>query len=285
MPAVALLLVGLGAFIHAGWNLAAKRASGSGVGFIWLANVVAVLVVAPFAVGPVLGGGVPPVTLLAAGVISGAIHATYFWLLQRSYRVGDVSLAYPMARGTGPLLAMIGALAIFGERPAPLALLGGLGVIAGVAVIGFAGTRGVTVDPAVIRYGLATGVAIAGYTLWDSFSVTRLGISPFAQSWISSATELVVLLPATLAAPVRLPELIRANLRGAMIVGIGSPLAYICVLSAMRYAPTALVAPGREVSVVLVALAGWMIFKEPNPRPRLIGAAVVLAGIAGLALG
>jgi drug/metabolite transporter (DMT)-like permease len=106
-----------------------------------------------------------------------------------------------------------------------------------------------------------------------------------AQSWMSSATETVLLLPVVLTSRIPIPRLVSRDLRAAVIVGIGSPLAYIAIMYAMRSAPTALVAPGREVSVVLVSLAGWLIFKEPNPRPRLLGAAVVLAGILGLALG
>jgi drug/metabolite transporter (DMT)-like permease len=174
---------------------------------------------------------------------------------------------------------------IFAERPAVLALLGGLLVICGVAVIGFAGTRGVQIHRGVVGFGLATGVAIAAYTLWDSYSVNQLAISPMAQSWMSSATETVLLLPVVLASRVPFGTLVSRDLPGAVIVGIGSPLAYIAIMYAMRIAPTALVAPGREVSVVLVGLAGWLIFKEPNPRPRLIGAGVVLVGILGLALG
>jgi drug/metabolite transporter (DMT)-like permease len=285
MPTAALLLVGLGALAHTGWNLAAKRASGSGVAFIWLSSVIAMLVVTPFAAGSLSGDRPAIRVLLLGGVVSGIIHVIYFVLLLQAYRVGDVSLAYPMARGSGPLIAMIGSLVIFAERPAVIALAGGLVVICGVAVIGFAGTRGVQVQPGVVGFGLATGVAIAAYTLWDSYSVNQLAISPMAQSWMSSATETVLLLPVVLASRIPIPRLVSRDLRAAMIVGIGSPLAYIAIMYAMRSAPTALVAPGREVSVVLVSLAGWLIFKEPNPRPRLLGAAVVLAGILGLALG
>ena len=284
VPAVALLLVGIGALAHTGWNLAAKRASGSGIPFIWLSSLIAMLVVTPFAVGA-LSDGTPLPRVLGAGVVSGLIHIGYFLLLQQGYRTGDVSLVYPIARGTGPLLSMIGSVLIFAERPSPISLAGGVVIIAGVAVIGFAGSRGVAIDPGLVSYGLATGVMIGSYTLWDSYSVTTLAISPMVQSWLGSVTEVVVLLPLVLGPSRRGPGLVRSNLRGALIVGIGSPLAYISIMYAMRYAPTALVAPGREVSVVLVSLAGWLIFSEPNPRPRLIGSAIVLIGIVALALG
>jgi drug/metabolite transporter (DMT)-like permease len=67
-----------------------------------------------------------------------------------------------------------------------------------------------------------------------------------------------------------------------LTVGILAPLAYILILLAIQLAPVSLVAPAREVSVVLVGLAGWLLFREPHPVQRLIGAAVVLAGVAML---
>lgn len=285
MSAVALLLIGLGAIAHTTWNLAAKRFSGAGLRFVWLSSVVAAVVVAPFALAAFAGNRTPTPVVLIAGLVSGLIHIGYFVLLQRGYRVGDVSLVYPMARGTGPLLTMIVSVAFLAERPGPVALAGGAVIVLGVAVIGFAGSRGVSLDPRAVVLGLATGVTIAAYTLWDSYAVTRLGISPMIQSWLSSLTEVLLLAPFLLRDRQPVREVLRSNLTGALIVGIGSPLAYIAIMYAMRHAPTALVAPGREVSVVLVSIAGWLIFSEPNPRPRLIGSAIVLAGIIALAVG
>lgn len=285
MSPVALSLVGIGAVAHTTWNLAAKRSSGSGLPFVFLTGVVALIVVTPFAAVAATGADSGLVVTLAAGLLSGVIHIGYFLLLQRAYRVGDVSLVYPMARGTGPFLTMVASVLVLAERPAPLALAGGAVVIAGVVVIGFAGTRGVALEPDAVVYGLLTGVTIALYTLWDSYSVTRLAISPLVQSWLSSLTEVLVLLPLALRSGGTRPAVVRRDLRGALVIGIGSPAAYISIMYAMRHAPTALVAPGREVSVVLVSIAGWLLFKEPNPLPRLLGSAVVVAGIVCLAIG
>lgn len=285
MSGVALMLVMIGAFTHAGWNLAAKRSSSSGPPFIWLAALISVLAVTPLAVIQLTGTHQPVPVLLLGGGVSGLIHAGYFLLLQQGYRLGDVSLVYPMARGTGPLLTMVGSIVIFAERPAPLALGGALTVIGGVAVIGFFGTRGVHFDPAAMGYGLATGLMIACYTMWDSFSVTRLDISPIVQNGISTLVQGLAIAPLVITRPAQLKQTATRHLWPLVVVGIGSPLAYISVMYAMRLAPTALVAPGREASVVLVGLAGWLFLREPNPRPRLAGAAVVLVGIVLLAIG
>lgn len=285
MPGVALLLVMVGAFTHAGWNLATKQTSGSGPPIIWLAALVSVLAITPLAILHLTSSHQPPPVLLLGGGVSGLIHAGYFLLLQHSYRLGDVSLVYPMARGTGPLLTMAGSIVIFAERPTPLALAGALTVIGGVAIIGFFGTRGAHFDPAAMGYGLATGITIACYTMWDSYSVNQLNISPIIQNGISTLIQALAITPLVITRPTQLTQTATRHLRPMIIVGLGSPLAYISVMYAMRLAPTALVAPGREASVVLVGLAGWLFLHEPNPRPRLAGAAVVLAGIILLALG
>ena len=285
MSGVALLLVLLGAVSHAGWNLAAKSGSGSGPAFVWLAAVITAIAVSPFAIAVLLSGQ-PIGWRLALGCgVSGLLHGGYFLLLQQSYRLGDVSMVYPMARGTGPLLTMIISITLLGERPSAMSLAGALVVITGVAVIGFFGSRGVHLAPGAVGFGLTTGVAIASYTLWDSYSVTRLGISPMVQSWLSTLVQVIILLPLALRVRGALRSTISNNARSALIVGIGSTLAYISIMYAMRLAPTALVAPGREASVVLVGLAGWLLLHEPNPRPRLIGAAVVLIGIVLIAVG
>ncbi|HEY9291751.1 MAG TPA: EamA family transporter [Microlunatus sp.] len=285
MSGIALLLVLLGAVSHAGWNLAAKSGSGSGVAFVWFASLISAVAVTPFAVAALINGQPLGWQLLLGGGVSGLLHAGYFLLLQQAYRLGDVSMVYPLARGTGPLLTMIISIAVLGERPSPVSLTGALVVIAGVAVIGFFGGRGVQLAPGAVGFGLTTGVAIACYTLWDSYSVTRLAISPMVQSWLSSLVVVIILLPWALRVRGALRSTITRHTRSALIVGIGSPLAYISIMYAMRLAPTALVAPGREVSVVLVGLAGWLLLHEPNPRPRLIGAAVVLVGIVLIAVG
>lgn len=285
MSGVALLLVMIGAFTHAGWNLAAKQSSQSGPPFIWLAGSLSVVAIAPLVIIQLATTPGRPAVLLLGGGVSGLIHAAYFLLLQRGYRLGDVSLVYPLARGTGPLLTTIGSIVIFAERPAPIAVAGALIVIGGVAVIGFFGTRGLGFDRAAMSYGIATGLMIACYTMWDSFSVTRLGISPLVQNGISTLVQVLAIAPVVLTRPDDLKDTASRHPWPMIIVGIGSPVAYISVMYAMRLAPTALVAPGREASVVLVGLAGWLFLREPNPRPRLMGAATVLIGIVLLAVG
>jgi len=104
-------------FVHAGWNYLAKQAGGGPV-FVWLFAGVSSLVYAPLAVmvfhGAELSVGLPEIGVIVTTIV---VHLIYFLLLQQGYRVGDLSLVYPLARGTGPALSMVLAIALFQERP------------------------------------------------------------------------------------------------------------------------------------------------------------------------
>jgi len=119
VTAFALALVLSSAVAHATWNLFAKRARG-GVPFLWLALTLAIPLYAPVAIAVLIltGPRIGPLELLWM-LGSAALNVAYFIFLQRGYRAGDLSVVYPLARGTGPVLATIAAILIFGERHDP----------------------------------------------------------------------------------------------------------------------------------------------------------------------
>src|SRR5687768_5939090 len=127
----ALILILAAAFIHASWNLLNKRASRH-VTFTWLAAFLSAIIYTPVSLAVIFVTqykiGIAE-TMLMAG--SAVLHSAYFILLNQGYRVGDLSLVYPLARGTGPLLSSLAAILLLGERPSPLALSGALMIITG----------------------------------------------------------------------------------------------------------------------------------------------------------
>lgn len=286
---IVVVLVAAAAVAHATWNVAIKKAGTNGPAFLWLTFVIAVIVFAPFGITSLIAEGVDLVRLAPLALGSGALQVGYFLLLQKAYAVGDVSVVYPLARGTGPLLSIVAAIVLLGERPGITTLLGGLVIIVGVVVIGLAGGQG-RANAAGILLGLAVGVMIAGYTVWDTAAVTTGGMPVLALYWSSIVVQLALLAPAALRRHpatrrrLALVDVLRDHWRAALVVGVLSPLAYILILLAVQLAPLSLVAPAREVSVVLVGLAGWLLFKEPHPVQRLVGAGVVLAGVALLSV-
>jgi drug/metabolite transporter (DMT)-like permease len=285
MSPTAILLIVVAAFSHAGWNLAAKRAGAGGVVFVWLYAAMSVVLLVPVAV--LVGGQQPAWSWLPALGVSGLLHVGYFVLLQRGYATGDLSVVYPLARGTGPLLSVLFAVVLLGERPGAVALVGALTVVAGVFVIGTA--HGDLDDRSGNRvgsvlYGVATGITIAGYTLWDANAVTTLGVPPLVQLGGAVVVEALALTPFALARRAEIGRMWREHRGDAGVVAVLSPLAYGLVLYALRIAPVALVAPARELSIVIGSVIAWRVLHEPKPLRRLTGAAIVLVGVFALAV-
>jgi drug/metabolite transporter (DMT)-like permease len=268
-------LVLAAAFAHAGWNFLAKGAAG-GAGFVWLSMVVATVVYLPvMGVALVVDRGQLGWTALGLMVGSGLLHALYFTLLQRGYAVGDLSIVYPLARGTGPLLSGAAAIVFLGERPSALALAGGLIIIA--AVFSLVGRRG---SREAVVFAVLTGVAIASYTLWDKHAVGPSELLPIIYNWGTNLTVALVLTPVVLRHGVP-----RGDLRRAAGVGVLSPLAYVLILYALARAPVSVVAPARETSILIGVLLGTTVLAEGERRRRMLCAGAILVGVTALALG
>ncbi|GAA2795590.1 DMT family transporter [Crossiella cryophila] len=280
----AIVLVLLAAIAHALWNFAAKRAGDGGAAFVWLYQVASVVICGPVAVLAFVFGDTPArwTWLLAVGV-SAVLHAVYALVLQRGYAVGEMSVVYPVARGSGPLLTVLAAVLVLGERPGWAGLLGAAAIVAGVFVIGLGPSSQRGALNASLVYGGLTGVAIASYTLWDAYSVTTLAVPPLIYFCLGSLAQSLMLAPVALRRPERVAAVWRTYRTEVLVVAVLSPLGYVLVLYAMRLAPLSVVAPVRELSIVLGALLAWRWFGEANPVRRLIGAALVLAGIAAVA--
>jgi drug/metabolite transporter (DMT)-like permease len=283
---LALVLVLSSAVLHAIWNLAAKRA-GSGLPFIWLFTALANLIYAPIAVVAIVIvrprlGGIELLFILG----SAALHLAYFFFLQRGYRLGDLSLVYPLARGTGPVLSTSAAILFFGEQPTPLALAGAVLIAISVFVLtSSGGLRAVATVRTAVGYGLLTGGVIAAYTLWDKYAVSVLLISPLIFDWLNGLGRTALLTPYALRHRADIAREWRLHRREALTVAILSPLAYILVLTALVFTPVSYVAPAREISILVAAIMGARLLAEGDPGRRLVAASGMVVGVVALALG
>ncbi len=284
MTLASIFLVILASFIHASWNLMAKRAAPAGPVFVLASCVIALLAYAPWVGWLLIRDGA---NWTPAGIgfilLSGVIHLGYSLCLQRGYQLADLSVVYPVARGTGPMLSTIGAFLILGETPAGTGLLGLGLVVAGILLIATQGRLSAFTRPggqAGIRWGMATGGLIAGYTVTDAYAVKALGIAPVVLDWFSNLLRVCLLLPLVLRNPRRAMGAMRGYWGLALGVGLLSPLSYILVLTALSGgAPLSLVAPMREMSMMVGALMGMVILREHVGPWRLIGCAVMVAGV------
>lgn len=286
MTLSAMGLVLAAACLHAGWNLLAKKAGGGAV-FVWLFAACAGLIYAPFALGLVvlLSPELGAAAWLCIGG-SACIHIGYFLSLQRGYRVGDLSLVYPVARGVGPLLATCAAIMWFGERPSATALAGaGLIIVCVFVLAGGPGDLRRTPPLAAVGYGLLTGLFIASYTLLDKYAVSALLVPPLLYDWLGNMGRTLLLAPYALTRRDEIARQWQHNWRAVLGIAVMSPLAYILVLTAMVFTPVSYVAPAREVSILIAAVLGARVLAEPLSPPRLLAAAGMVLGIGALALG
>ncbi len=216
---------------------------------------------------------------------SALIHLAYFLILQKGYREGDLSLVYPLARGTGPTIATLVAILFLGERPSALALLGAFLVAAGVFFLsggsgGFRGSR-----KRGVGYGLLTGIIIAAYTLWDKYAVSTLMIPPLLQDYCTNLGRVIMLAPVAFRKWGDVRKEWRIHRKEAIGVGLLCPLSYIMVLTALVSAPVSYIAPAREVSILIAAVMGSRLLAEEDIRRRLPAAVAIVVGVIALAAG
>lgn len=282
MTGLAFALVIASAVMHATWNLLAKRVGG-GMAVVWLFSTVSAVVYLPLAIAvfliqqPTIGGR--EVLFLGGSV---ALHIAYYFLLQRGYRSGDLSLVYPLARGTGPVLAVFGAILLLSERPSPGAFAGAVLVSIGVFIL--AGNVRSNPNGVAIAYGLSCGLSIAAYTLWDKEAVSTLMIPPVILTWVGNAALAVVLLPAALQSRKVVHDAWHHHRRAVIGIGVLDSLGYILFLIALSFSSVSLLAPLRQTSILIGAFMGVRLLSEDASRRRLVAAGVILVGVVALAL-
>jgi drug/metabolite transporter (DMT)-like permease len=280
-----VLLVVLASFVHATWNLLAKRAASVGPIFVFAYNAVACIAYAPWVLYLLARGDInwswPGASVI---FLSGLIHLAYSLCLQRGYQLADLSVVYPVARGTGPMLATLGAILFLHEAPTGQAWSGLVAVVVGIALIATQGDLSAFFRPggqAGVRWGTGTGGLIASYTVVDAYAVKELGVSPVVLDWFANLLRFILLAPLVIADPARARGTMKGFWLLALGVGLLSPLSYILVLFALdRGAPLSVVAPLREMSMMVGALMGMVILREKVGRWRLIGCGVLGLGVA-----
>jgi len=278
----ALALVLSAAVIHATWNAMAKGARDP-MAMLWWAGILSSLVLAPPSLYVLGRDGFPPRALpfVAATVV---LHSMYFFALGRAYQTGDFSLVYPMARGMGVAIVPMGAYYFFDER---LSRIGILGIaLIGAGILALHWRRGAWSETALFKPGtgwaVATGLCIASYSLVDKVGVSH--INPLPYLWVMMLGSCVSLLPAVLGRRGSLTREWRENRVAILLSGVLSPGGYLLVLFAFRLSKAGYVVAGREVSIVISALIGSVLLKEGGLAQRLVGAAIVAAGVICVAL-
>lgn len=308
MPTLAIALVLVAAVLHAGWNVLLKT-SGDTLSTAMRLQAIGTAVLLPIGIVAWLTIGAPAVPPAAIGlaVVSGFLEAAYFVLLASAYSRGPLSLVYPLARGSAPLLAVVVGIVLLQERLAPLAFVGVGCLLVGILLVAQpwqAFRAAGAAHRGAIGFALATGASIAAYS-----AVDRLGVRE-TEPWIYGSILAVVstILTATaviggrrlgLLAPVPVRETTPdggAPATGARfgglardaVAGVLSLSAYLLVLLAYSFAPLATVAPLRESGIVLAAAWGAIRLKESaggrDAATKIAAAGLVVLGAILLAV-
>ncbi|MGH7341146.1 MAG: SMR family transporter, partial [Candidatus Rokuibacteriota bacterium] len=228
-------------------------------------------------------GGVPAAAwpFVIATIV---LHALYFYALGRSYRVGEFSLVYPVARGLGVALVPVFAALLLDERPSAMGALGIALVVVGIVALQWVGRPRVAQGPRLgggTGWALLTGVMIAAYALVDKAGVSRLHPAPYIG--LMFVGSLLLLVPAALLDTERFRREWKTNWRAILVASVMTLTAYLLVLFAFRLSKAGYVVAAREVSIVISVVIGRLWFGERHLAARLAGATSVLAGLICLA--
>ncbi len=287
MPPSALALLLLSTVTHTAWNALVKE-SGAKLSFLWLGLLAAIFIYAlPVALTTPLAvpGGAWSVLLL-----SGVFETGYLVSITRAYTVGDLSLVYPIARGSSPLIIALASAFLLSERLPPVGY-GAIGLLTlGIYFVSLNGWRDFTrplkavLTPAAL-WALLAGVFIAGYSTVDKVGVGLMSPSAY-NLWVFIVMTL-------LGAPVVIwldgtrvmARTAREEGRRVLVGGIFVMGTYFLVLWALSMAPASYVGAVRGVSVLLGAVWGWRFLGEKLGPTRIVGACLMFAGLVTLALG
>ena len=305
MPTLAIALVLVAAVLHAGWNILLKT-SGDTLSTAVRLQVIGTVVLVPIGLVGWLANGMPAVSGIAIGIaiVSAVFEAAYFVFLASAYRRGALSLVYPLARGSAPLLAVAIGLVLLGEQLVPLAMAGVACLLVGILLVAqpwrairSAGAQ----HRGAIGFALLTGASIAAYSAldrvgvretepWIYGSILAVASSAFTATAVIGGRRLgwLAAAPAPASAPAgatgaRFGTLARDTLAGVLSLG-----AYLLVLFAYAIAPLATVAPLRESGIVLAAAWGAFRLGEAVGRrdafTKIGAAALVVVGAILLAV-
>ncbi len=272
-----VLLVLLAALLHASWN-ALLKFPGDALTKLALINLTGALVMLPL-----LPWVAPPDPVSWPFLLgSVAVHALYYLCLVLAYREGDLSLVYPIARGVAPLLVAVGAWLVAGESLSPSGMLAVLVISAGILTLGVSGWNRAPAGAVLFAFG--TGVTIVCYTIIDGLGARASGSTLGYIAWLFAIDGV----PISIAAFVLRRRMLTRTLKQSWAPGLAGGLcaitAYGVVIWAMTKAPMTYVSALRETSVVLAALIGTHVLREPLGLLRVSAAVVVAVGVAALQL-
>jgi drug/metabolite transporter (DMT)-like permease len=267
------------AMLHAVWNAVVKGGDDKHLGMtaVVLGHLPITLAALPFV-------PLPPREawpFLAAGLV---LHTGYQIFLVMSYRIGDLTQVYPIARGSAPLLVAGVSVLVLGVQLAPLELVAVATIGAGIMSMSLARRADGLRNPRAAAYALVTGGFIAAYSLVDGTGARLYGSALGYFAWASLGNAVVFATLTRVIRPGMLTTIAREAKGTALLAGSASFVAYLLVIWAFMRAPIALVTALRETSIVFALLIGVVFLDERLNLARVVSTFLTLCGAALLRL-
>ena len=288
MQTFVFALVLTAAFTHAVWNFFSKKISGDFTLF-WYGLAFANLLLLPYSVFYIASFGIDWSGFYLI-LLSAFFHGLYYFFLLYSYARGDISTAYPIARGTGVAGTVVAACIILGETVTLTAAGGIILIISGILSIGISRIRnrpGYSRSfPSRTTYysALLTGVFIFSYSITDKVGVER--INPVVFINFVDLIALLFLFPfANREGAAKSIRKAAASLKDTVIIGIGSSGTYILILFALRFERASYIVPMREFSVVIASVMGFIFLKEKVTPVKMAGIVLITLGLIFIRFG
>ncbi len=279
------LFVLLAAVGHALWNVVAKKTNGDPA-IMWWSLVLGSVSMIPFSLLMIFFDTIPELNLESSLclIATGVLHATYFTLLSKAYSFGDISIVYPISRGTGVGLTGLGGFFLFKETISIIDAAGIGLVLIGIFVISLPTIKSKKTDKRCILLSLAVGISIVFYSLVDKLGVGHLHpVHYITGMWI-------------LGSLFRWPSIFHryhgdlfkialSNWKAILSIGVGSLATYLLILYAYTQGQVSHIAAARESSIVIAALIGMLLFGETINRFKIAGISSITFGLIMLGIG
>ncbi len=288
MDTVVVLIVLSTATLHASWNFATRKSEGS-LPAIWLSLLLARCLILPLAAQKMHQSFIRTVSLFYMSATA-IIHALYFSLLSKAYQGGDISLVYPIARGTGVAGTAVLVLLLAIEGIKPQAAAGIIAVCAGVFLVGLGhrALRDRHSKPLSIVLALLIGLTVVGYNLIDKLAVSK-GQAGAAQPGelhplvyicaVFLGSSLLMTPYVLVSARAQVVEAWRTQKKYIALIGPVALCTYLPILFAYQWEKASSIVAFREFSVVIVSILGITFLREKITGPKAVGIGLVTAGL------
>ena len=268
-------LVLFAAFTHAVWNFFSKKASGSlqvTLAGLWMAN----LTLLPVSLYIISVNGMTLYELRFMSVTALA-HISYYYFLYLGYRKGDISVVYPVARGTGIAGTAVFAFLLLGESFSPSGVAGIALIFSGVIIISLK-RKLIKGDLSVLVYAVCVGASIITYSVNDKAGVAHT--NPVAYLNLKDMMALSLMTPFVFRKGLpQIKETFKKSWKYSIIIGYGALGTYLMILYAFTLANAGYISAVREFSIVIGSVLGIIFLKEKITPGKIMGIALITAGL------